>query len=166
MVLSLKKIIIILGLFFLHHIHSSSASIIPIIETNGESKTIAINQEYTIIWIVIDDNPSRYEIKQNNSLIKYGKIDSSMINLTISLPIGLYYYSIFVFDYSGNNISNIFQLEVVSSVPDTSSWSSETIAPTDTVHGTDMSSAISGFGLVSVILVFITIGMIFYLKRK
>ncbi len=71
----------------------------------------------TLIWKVMDDNPSKYLIYKNNTLIKS---DVLVSNVTISLnidglPIGVYNYTIVAKDYSGFSVSSTTMVTVYNS---------------------------------------------------
>jgi hypothetical protein len=136
-------------------IQDSSGSLSPIIEALAPQIFVELNQEFTITWIIIDDDPSRYEIRQDNSLLKWGQIETSMINITSSMPIGVYYYAIIVFDYTGNSISNVVQINVVSPHTVTSPTSSYTQDTKPSFTSADEAAA-RGFSLLIVIFVILT----------
>jgi len=72
---------------------------------------------HSIVWSPYDLNPNSYEIYLNDSLIRSGAWNSTSETITEivdGLEIGFYYYTIWVFDDSFNNVSDTVNVTVYS----------------------------------------------------
>lgn len=109
-------------------IQSVSGSLVPIIEGEISASEVVIGQEFTITWIIIDDNPAEYTIYRNGKILLLGSIKSTTIQLSRVETVGNYTFLLVVFDYSGNVQNNSLSIEVrfsptstdISTVSDTS----------------------------------------------
>ena len=137
------------------------ASIHPIIVSDLPNPINSGLQDIDLKWIIIDDNPWSYEIYVNGNIWKNDSIITDIIQVQFSGPVGWYNLTLFVKDYSGNNVSTNQLINISTSFPITgntlfSRSSNESIK----------SAATPGFEF-TVVFAALTLGLIYnYNKRK
>lgn len=93
----------------------------------------------TIEWTLGDQNPGVYEVYMNNSLfVSSTTWSNGTVTVNIDgLTVGVYDFTIYVYDLSGNMVSDTVMVTVIDPTPTNTSPPSDTTTPTDTGPPTD-----------------------------
>lgn len=140
---------------------SSESSLKPILVPQMEiNQFILTNQEINLTWYIIDDNPSSYKLFINNSIFKFGKTTTNIINIPYSNIAGYYIITLEITDYSNNIVNNSIYLTIsvgTFTAPASSSTDSSS-------EGINTGAGTSGLELNLIFL--IGLGILVRLKRK
>ncbi|MHA1214123.1 MAG: Ig domain-containing protein [Candidatus Hodarchaeales archaeon] len=92
-------------------------SLSPIIDTPEPIIYAVVGQAFSLVYFVLDDDPWNYELRQDNSTLARGIIETRRLEFNINyVPEGQYNYTLTVEDYSGNSANRTIQV-IISPEP-------------------------------------------------
>ncbi len=148
------------GAFDYHPIHDLETTP-PTIDNPDDVEYSEGTLNHIITWTPIDDHPSRYIVYQNGTEVQAGSWVGQSITINIEgLTVGVYNYTIVVYDFSENWVSNNVFVTVIAMVP----------TPTaSTTPTTSLEDETNPLGLVMILLAeigFVIVFIILLLNRK
>lgn len=134
-------------------------SVGPLVEPVETQLVVGAGQEFTLRWLVIDDDMASWVLNQNGSFLTSGQLLSSEVIYKGTEVAGFYLYNLIISDLSGNsaNSSVSVRVEVFTDPAGTTTTPSSHVTSETQTQGDE--SAASGFPLL-ITLAFTTLALI------